>query len=99
MFVPSKLFRKKMYLTADGAAPANQFVNFGGAPSALTRSLVIADEEAVRVERSQSADAILAAAQAKAEKYTAKSDKKEDAKREFDLRKARLEKSNRWLAK
>lgn len=99
MYVPSKLFRKKMNLSASGASPANLFANYGGAPSALTRSLVIAESEAVRVERSQSADAILAEAQANNEKYTAKSEKREDVEREFNLRKARLEKSNRWIAR
>ena len=57
MFMPSKLFRKVIYLTMDGASEPEAFAAYGGEPSAmaLTRSLVVSEPSAsdIRIEREQ----------------------------------------------
>lgn len=57
MFMPSKLFRKLIYLTKDGASEPEAFKAYGGEPTAmtLTRSLVVAEQSVsdIRIEREQ----------------------------------------------
>lgn len=57
MFMPSKLFRKLIYLTKDGASEPEAFKAYGGEPTAmtLTRSLVVAEQNVsdIRIEREQ----------------------------------------------
>lgn len=57
MFMPSKVFRKVITLTKDGASPVEEFEEIGGAPSSLaTRSLATTATEVVRPERKQSVE-------------------------------------------
>lgn len=57
MFMPSKLFRKLIYLTKDGASEPEAFKAYGGEPTAmtLTRSMVVAEQSVsdIRIEREQ----------------------------------------------
>lgn len=57
MFMPSKLFRKLIYLTKDGTSEPEAFKTYGGEPTAmtLTRSLVVAEQSVsdIRIEREQ----------------------------------------------
>ena len=57
MFMPSKLFRKLIYLTKDGASEPEAFKAYGGEPTAmpLTRSLVVAEQSVsdICIEREQ----------------------------------------------
>lgn len=57
MFMPSKLFRKLIYLTKDGASEPEAFKAYGGEPTAmtLTRSLVVAEQSIsdIGIEREQ----------------------------------------------
>lgn len=57
MFMPSKLFRKLIYLTKDGASEPEAFKAYGGEPTAmtLTRSLVVAEQSVsdIGIEREQ----------------------------------------------
>lgn len=58
MFVPSKLFRKVIHLTKDGASPVETFATHGGQPSSksATRSFVAPELSVgdIRIEREQS---------------------------------------------
>ena len=56
MFIPSKLFRKVIYLTKDGASEPETFKAYGGEPSALAPRRLSADTPSlsdIRIERKQ----------------------------------------------
>lgn len=60
MFMPSKLFRKVIYLTPDGASAPEAFEAYGGSPSALaTRSLSASSAKVVSAERKQTVEIVI----------------------------------------
>lgn len=60
MFMPSKLFRKVIYLTPDGASAPEAFEAYGGSPSALaTRSLNASSAKVVSAERKQTVEIVI----------------------------------------
>lgn len=67
MFMPSKLFRKLIYLTKEGATPVEEFEKIGGSPSALeARTLALSDKGIIRGERKQSVEIVVSDAYRKA---------------------------------
>lgn len=69
MFMPSKLFRKVIYLTEDGASEPETFKAYGGEPSALTlrtlnvKAPMVSD---IRIERTQGVEFTVSDADRKA---------------------------------
>ncbi len=69
MFMPSKLFRKVIYLTEDGASEPEAFKTYGGEPSALTlrtlnvKAPTVSD---IRIERTQGVEFTVSDADRKA---------------------------------
>ena len=69
MFMPSKLFRKVIYLTEDGASEPETFKAYGGEPSALTlrtlnvKAPTVSD---IRIERTQGVEFTVSDADRKA---------------------------------
>ncbi|MBQ8774422.1 MAG: BACON domain-containing protein [Alistipes sp.] len=60
MFMPSKLFRKVIYLTPDGASAPEAFEAYGGSPSALAaRSLNASSAKVVSAERKQTVEIVI----------------------------------------
>lgn len=60
MFMPSKLFRKVIYLTPDGASAPETFEAYGGSPSALAaRSLSTSSAKVVSAERKQTVEIVI----------------------------------------
>ncbi len=72
MFMPSKLFRKVIYLTEDGASEPETFKAYGGEPMALTtRTLAQSSAKRpsvsdIRIERKQSVEFVVTDADRKA---------------------------------
>ena len=60
MFMPSKLFRKVIYLTPDGASAPEACEEYGGSPSALAaRSLNASSAKVVSAERKQTVEIVI----------------------------------------
>lgn len=60
MFMPSKLFRKVIYLIPDGASAPEAFEAYGGSPSALAaRSLSASSAKVVSAERKQTVEIVI----------------------------------------
>ncbi|MBQ6940391.1 MAG: hypothetical protein IJN51_03715 [Alistipes sp.] len=69
MFMPSKLFRKVIYLTEDGASEPETFKAYGGEPSALAPRRLSVDTPSlsdIRIERTQGVEFTVSDADRKA---------------------------------
>lgn len=69
MFMPSKLFRKVIYLTKDGASEPETFKAYGGEPSALAPRRLSVDTPSlsdIRIERTQGVEFTVSDADRKA---------------------------------